>query len=341
MFDPILSRRDMIRGALAGGAMLGLGLRPTWAADVTGTPSAGKIGDFKISLAEWSLHKALFGKELDNLDFPKVAREQFGIEGVEFVNQFFKDKAHDDAYLKDLKKRADDQGVTCVLIMIDGEGDLSAADKNQRQQAVENHKKWVDAAAALGCHSIRVNTGGNYGPDHVEEAADGCSALAEYGGKHKINIICENHGGPSSNPDALIALIKAVGRDNFGTLPDFGNFPRKDGKYAIDVYEAIARMMPYAKGVSAKSYDFGPDGKETTLDYARIMKIVTDSRLPRLGRHRVRGGPPLRAGGDQGDQGTARLAARLELLGLRACPVGVRPFGNGRSQSMRTSSHAL
>ena len=92
----------------------------------SGKPEAGKIGDFKISLAEWSLHKALFAKKIDNLDFPKIAREEYGIEGVEFVNQFFKDKAHDSAYLKDLKKRANDVGVTCVLIMIDGEGDLSA-----------------------------------------------------------------------------------------------------------------------------------------------------------------------------------------------------------------------
>ncbi len=277
MRHPNLNRRDWLRGALAGGAALSLGGRWSWAADVTGAPKPGKIGDFKISLAEWSLHKALFGKTLDNLDFPKVAREEYGIEGVEFVNQFFKDKAHDSAYLRDLKKRADDHGVTCVLIMIDGEGDLSAPDASNRNKAVENHKKWVDAAAALGCHSIRVNTGNHYSASDVTHAAEACSALTEYGAKNKINIICENHGGPSSDPDALLALIKAVGSPHFGTLPDFGNFPKKDGKYAIDVYEAIARMMPHAKGVSAKSYDFGPDGRETVLDYARIMKIVTDA----------------------------------------------------------------
>lgn len=275
-----IARRTFLRGALAGGAALGLGLRPTWAAEATGNPPAGKIGDFKISLAEWSLHKALFAKdaEITNLDFPKVAREQFGIEAVEFVNQFFKDKAHNTAYLKDLRTRADGHGVTCVLIMIDGEGDLSAEDKAERHQAVENHRKWVDAAAALGCHAIRVNTGHNYSPDHTEAAAEGCGSLVEYGEKNKIDIICENHGGPSSNPDALLALIKAVGKERFGTLPDFGNFPKdRHGKYQVDIYDAIARMMPYAKGVSAKSYNFGPDGRETTLDYARILKIVTDS----------------------------------------------------------------
>jgi L-ribulose-5-phosphate 3-epimerase len=280
MMGRTITRRGFVQGTLGGAAALGMGLRPSWAAEPTGQPSAGQIGDFKISLAEWSLHRALRAKnaEITNPDFPKIAREQYGIDGVEFVNQFFKDKADDSSYLKDLKKRADDQGVTCVLIMIDGEGDLSAKEKAKRNQAVENHKKWVDAAAALGCHSIRVNTGNNYSPTDVSTAAEACSALAEYGAKNKINVICENHGGPSSDPDALLALIKAVNSPWFGTLPDFGNFPGREGpKYTIDIYEAIARMMPYAKGVSAKSYDFDRDGRETKLDYARILKIVTDA----------------------------------------------------------------
>jgi sugar phosphate isomerase/epimerase len=278
MTNRYVDRRSFLRAALLGGTALGLAApRLSWADVVTGKPASGKIGDFKISLAQWSLNKELFGKKLDNLDFPKVARETYGIEAVEFVNQFFKDKVRDAAYLKDLKKRADDHDVTCVLIMIDNEGDLGDPDKTARNQAVENHKSWVDAAAALGCHSIRVNTGHNYSADDVGTAAEGCRALAEYGAKNKINVICENHGGPSSDPDALIALIKAVGLPTFGTLPDFGNFPRKDDKYEIDVYDAIARMMPYAKGVSAKSYDFNSDGQETQLDFARILKIVTDS----------------------------------------------------------------
>ena len=280
MSEHSVNRRDFVRSVLLGGTALGLGLnlRSALAADVTGAPKAGKIGDFKISLAEWSLHKALFAKSITNLDFPKIARDQYGIEGVEYVNQFFKDKAHDSEYLKELKTRADDFGVTSVLIMIDGEGDLSAEDKNARTQAVESHQKWVDAAAALGCHSIRVNTGHNYGPTKTDAAAEACGALAEYGEKHKINIICENHGGPSSDPDSLLALIRAVNSPRFGTLPDFGNFPKsKQGKYTIDVYDAIARMMPFAKGVSAKSYDFDGSGRETVLDYARILKIVTDA----------------------------------------------------------------
>lgn len=272
-----LSRRQFIQGSLAAGAALGLGVRPSWAAEVSGQPQAGKIGDFKISLAQWSLHRALRAKEIDNLDFPKVTREQYGIEAVEFVNQFFKDRAQDSTYLKDLKARANDNGVTCVLIMIDGEGDLSSRDSKARNQAVDNHKKWVDAAAALGCHAIRVNTGNNYGSADLGDAPEACRKLAEYGAQNKIEVICENHGGPSSDPDSLLALIKAVNVPTFGTLPDFGNFPKKDGKYVLDVYEAIARMMPYAKGVSAKSYDFDENGNEKALDYARILKIVTDS----------------------------------------------------------------
>jgi sugar phosphate isomerase/epimerase len=276
------SRRDFLRTAAVGS--LGAGLlgpgRLFAQESPLGQPKPGKIGEFKISLAQWSLHKRLFADRAKtaemNLDFPKTAREEFGIEAVEYVNQFFKDKAQDDAYLKELKKRAADHGVTNVLIMIDGEGDLSAKDQAARDKAVANHKRWVDAAKALGCHAIRVNTGEHYSPTDVADAADGCGKLTEYGKANGIKIICENHGGPSSNPDALIALMKAVDSPYFGTLPDFGNFPKEGGRYALDVYAAIDRMMKYAHGVSAKSYDFGPDGKETTLDYARILKIVTD-----------------------------------------------------------------
>jgi sugar phosphate isomerase/epimerase len=267
------SRRSFLKGSVAGAGVLGLGLPALNLAE----SRAADSGAFKISLAEWSLHRALFARKISNLDFPRIAREEYGIEGAEFVNQFFKDKAHDSAYLKELKTRANDQGVTCVLIMIDGEGDMSAPEKSDRDRAVENHKKWIDAAAALGCHSIRINTGEHYSPTDVGGVAEACSALSEYGAQHKIGVICENHGGPSSNPDALIALMKAVNSPNFGTLPDFGNFPKNGDKYAIDIYDAVERMMPYAKGVSAKTYDFDEKGNETSLDYPRLMKIVSQA----------------------------------------------------------------
>jgi sugar phosphate isomerase/epimerase len=272
-------RRALLKPhAFAGETLMGIGLSTAGAGDATGRPSAGKIGHFQISLAEWSLHRALFANQITNLDFPRLAREDYGIDGVEFVNQFFKDKAHDAAYLRDLKTRADDHGVICVLIMIDDEGDLSVTSRSERLQAVENHKKWVDAAVSLGCHSIRINTGHHYSATVVGEVAEACSGLAEYGQKHGINIICENHGGPSSNPDALLALVAAVGKPNFGTLPDFGNFPKDaEGRYLLDLYDAVARMMPYAKGVSAKSLDFDAAGNESRFDYPRLLKIVTDA----------------------------------------------------------------
>jgi sugar phosphate isomerase/epimerase len=278
MREDRMSRRLFLEGTVAGGALLGVGSSLAMATESPGKPQAGKIGDFKISLAEWSLHKALFAKKITNLDFPKIAREDYGIEAVEFVNQFFKDKAQDSTYLKELKARASDIGITCVLIMIDGEGELSAEREPDRMKAVENHKKWVDAAAALGCHAIRVNTSGKpYGPGNVGPVAEACGMLADYGATRGISVICENHGHSSSDPDAMVALMKAVNKPTFGTLPDFGNFPQENGNYTIDVYDAIARMMPFAKGVSAKSYDFDSSGKETKLDYSRILKIVTDA----------------------------------------------------------------
>ena len=221
MSDHTINRRRFIQGTLAGGAALGLGVNPlhALAADVTGKPAAGKIGDFKISLAEWSLHNALQKKEITNLDFPRLAKTEYGIEAVEFVNQFFKDKAKDDAYLKQLKGVCNDNGVTCVLIMIDGEGDLSAESKEERMKAVDNHKKWIDAANALGCHSIRVNTGHHYTPTEYSAVVEACTALAEYGEANKINVICENHGGPSSDPRRVARSDQSRGQGSIRHAP--------------------------------------------------------------------------------------------------------------------------
>ena len=270
-------------------------------------PEAAEAADFKISLAEWSLHKALFAKKIDNLDFPKIAREQYGIEGVEFVNQFFKDKAHDSAYLKDLKTRANDHGVTCVLIMIDGEGDLSAPDKAERDKAVENHKKWVDAAAALGCHSIRVNTGEHYSPTDVGAVAEACSALDRVRRQAQDRRHLREPRRPVEQPRRADRPDEGRGQAELRHPPRLRQLPQgRDGKYKIDIYDAIARMMPYAKGVSAKSYDFDEKGKETTLDYAADHEDRHRRRLSRLRRHRVRREPAERARGDQGHQEAAR-----------------------------------
>lgn len=232
---------------------------------------------FQISLAEWSLHRALRAKELDNLDFAKVSKEKYGIDAIEYVNQFFKDKARDQAYLTELKKRADDLGVKILLIMIDGEGALGDASLVKRTKAVENHYQWVEAAKFLGCHSIRVNAAstGSY-EDQVHRAADGLRAVTEYGDKYGINVIVENHGGLSSNGQWLAAVIKKVDHKRCGTLPDFGNFRvGKDEEY--DRYKGVTELMPFAKAVSAKSHDFDENGNETHTDYKKMMKIVLDA----------------------------------------------------------------
>ena len=232
---------------------------------------------FRISLAQWSLHKAIFGGKLDNLDFAKTAKEEFKINAVEYVNQFFKDKAEDEKYLAELKKRHDGLGVKCLLIMIDGEGALGDADEAKRKQAVENHHKWVAAAKFLGCHSIRVNAKStNNWEESQKLAADGLRQLSEFANDHKINVIVENHGGLSSNGKWLSETIAMVGMKNCGTLPDFGNFRvSQDENY--DRYKGVEELMPQAKAVSAKSHDFDDKGNEIHTDYRKMMKIVMDA----------------------------------------------------------------
>ncbi|MEN7546422.1 sugar phosphate isomerase/epimerase family protein [Rapidithrix thailandica] len=237
---------------------------------------------FKISLAQWSLHKALFNGDLDNLDFAAKAKNDFGIEAVEYVNGFFKDKAEDQAYLADMKKRADDLGVQSLLIMIDGEGNLGSTDEKERVKAVENHYKWVEAAQFLGCHSIRVNAAGKGTAEEVSSAAiSSLGKLTEFAKDFNINVIVENHGGYSSNGTWLANVISQVGMDGCGTLPDFGNFCITRGENGCqdeyDRYQGITELMPFAKGVSAKSHDFDADGNEIHSDYYKILKIVKDA----------------------------------------------------------------
>jgi L-ribulose-5-phosphate 3-epimerase len=262
---PQLSRRDFLTASTAVGF---LGVSPGLLRAETRPPL------FYISLAQWSLHRTLRDKKLDPIDFPKTAKDDYGIAAVEYVNQFYKDKKKDDGYVADLKKRCGDLGVKSVLIMCDGEGALGDADEKKRQQAVENHYRWVEWAKTLGCHSIRVNaqSSGTY-EEQMERAADGLARLTEFGAKHAINVIVENHGGLSSNGAWLAATIKKVGNPRCGTLPDFGNFRvSKDKEY--DRYKGVEELMPFAKGVSAKSHDFDDKGNETKTDYRRMMKIV-------------------------------------------------------------------
>jgi L-ribulose-5-phosphate 3-epimerase len=268
-----LDRRSFLKSAAAASAAVGL----TTAASSELFAAKETKPLFKISLAEWSFNRALFGGKMDNLDFPIVAKRDFGIDGVEYVNQFFMDKAKDAGYLTELKQRCDDNGVTSVLIMCDGEGALGDPDEKKRIEAVENHYKWVEAAKFLGCHSIRVNaqSEGSY-DEQMRLAADGLRRLSKFGGEHGLNVIVENHGGLSSNGAWLAATIKSVGLPNCGTLPDFGNF-RISETEVYDYYKGVAELMPYAKGVSAKSHSFNADGNEAEIDFYKMIKIVLDA----------------------------------------------------------------
>ncbi|GAB2561193.1 sugar phosphate isomerase/epimerase [Spirosoma areae] len=240
---------------------------------------------FDISLAEWSLHKALFARKITNLDFPGIARKEFDISIVEYVNQFFKDKAQDKTYLNDLLTRCKDNGIKNHLIMIDGEGNLGAADAAERMKAVENHHRWVEAANYLGCKTIRVNAAGQGTAEEVAKAAaEGLAKLGEFAKTMNINVIVENHGGYSSNGQWLAGVMKQVDLKNVGTLPDFGNFCLKRGEghtcaEEYDRYQGTKELMPYAKGVSAKTYNFDDNGNCVETDYSRILKIVKDSNF--------------------------------------------------------------
>lgn len=267
---------------------------------------------FDISLAQWSLHRALKAGELDNLDWPKYTKENFGITALEWVNQFFFEE-HETlgaqpknvGYLGEMKKRVDDLGMRSLLIMCDRVGNLGHPDAAKRTAAVDGHFAWLDAAKFLGCHSIRVNAGSDPKLTPEQQAdlcTDGLRRLSEMAGTMELNVIVENHGGLSSNGAWLAQVIKNVGLDNCGTLPDFGNFyvarnrgnAEQYGKekelYAgdpaytedekglsYDRYTGVKDLMPYAKGVSAKSHDFDAGGNEVNTDYVKMMGIVKDS----------------------------------------------------------------
>ena len=276
-------------------AALGVGLLGWTACSNSGTSEGAKGNEsssepvveaattlFPISLAQWSLHKALQSGEMDPLDFAARAKTEFGISGVEYVTQFFQTRGRDEPYLREMKRRADDHGVQSLVIMVDGEGPLAHPDNNLRQEAIKNHYQWVEAAHLLGCHSIRVNLDGEGSPQDMAGAAlDGLATLSDFAKDLQINIIVENHGGNSSNAKWLAGIIGQVKMPNCGTLPDFGNFCiRKENDQCVeayDRYQGMQELLPFAKAVSAKAYDFDEAGKETTIDFKRMMQMVKDS----------------------------------------------------------------
>jgi Xylose isomerase-like TIM barrel len=253
----------------------------------------GHASGIEISLAQWSLHRALKAGKLDHLDFPAKAKKDFGIGTVEYVNGFFggtkmnfKDAAKNSEYLKELLRRSKDAGVINHLIMVDDEGPLALPVDKERLEAVDNHKKWIEAAKFLGCTTVRVNLHGDGAPDAKKTASvDSLSRLGEFAKPMNINVVVENHGSDSSNGKWVAGVMKQVNKPNVGTLPDFGNFcishpwgTTQDGcDNAYDRYEGIKELLPFAKGVSAKTYDFDNNGEQPQMDYKRLIEIVMSS----------------------------------------------------------------
>jgi sugar phosphate isomerase/epimerase len=247
-----------------------------------------------LSLAQWSLHRALEAGTIDNLDFPAIARNTYGFDTVEYVNGFFggkqmgfKEAAKNSTYLNELLKRSKDAGVFNHLIMVDNEGYLALPEEGHRLQAVDDHKKWIEAAKFLDCKTVRVNLHGDgKSADKLTASVDSLSRLGEFAQPMNINVVVENHGSDSSNGEWLAQVMNAVSKPNVGMLPDFGNFclshpwgSTQDGcETAYDRYKGVEELLPFAKGgVSAKSYDFNNAGEQPLIDYKRLLDIVKKS----------------------------------------------------------------
>lgn len=238
-----------------------------------------------ISLAQWSFHRR-FGLcrpeekpavVADPMDFGKFAREEFGITRIELVNSFYRPRIAEKGFAETLRKRFDGDGAKALLIMCDGEGLCGAADEGARREFAANHAKWLELAHALGCHSIRVNAiGEGNAEEQAKRCADGLSKLVALAKPHGLNVIVENHGGLSSDGNWVVGVIKSVNDPMCGTLPDFGNWRDANGKL-VDPVRNVGLVVPYAKGVSAKSYDFDDKGNETVLDYPGLIAAVKKS----------------------------------------------------------------
>ena len=227
--------------------------------------------EFQVSLSASSLARSINERKIDHLDLANIARTKYSIAAVEYASKFFSDKARDEKYLNDMNKRAADEGVRQLLIVVNSEGCIGHPEEPKRQQTVKNHHKWIDAAKALGCHSIEINPcgiGGN--ADQLKQAAEGIAALCEYAERQKINILLGSYGGVSANPKWLVELVRTVNRVSCGTLPSF------DGFGSHDRYDGVAKLLPFAKGIGATARNFDGNGNEPNTDYFRMMKVVLD-----------------------------------------------------------------
>lgn len=281
-----MSRREFINTSILGGAAM-IGSNSILAGSSTASVTPEKF-HFELSLAQWSLHKTLFAKEISALDFPVVARKSYDLGAVEYVNQFFLDKAKDKVFLTELKKRCDDNGVVSSLIMIDKEPELASPDAKERAAGVEGHKKWIEAAAFLGCTAIRVNL---HGIGTLEQwtkgAVESLRKLSAIGKPLGIKVLVENHGGYSSNGKYLAEVMHLAEDANIGTMPDFGNFcVRREVAGDLwkspcveqyDIYQGVAELMPYAGAFSAKSFNFDAKGNESGIDFRKMFKLMQAS----------------------------------------------------------------
>ena len=273
-----MNRRYFIKSSALGATALASA--PLWSVK----PPSKKL---KISLAQWSLHRSFNNGELDPVDFAAITKNTYHLDAVEYVNEFYTDYASDERFWMKMNSRASGVDVKSLIMMVDDEGDLGTANDKTRRTSVENHFKWVNAASILGCHSVRVNAFGEDQKAAYRTAiVDGMGQLAEYAAQSNINIVIENHGLFSSDAALIAGIVKEINRPNFGTLPDFGNWclsakwgtTQGDCNQVYDRYQGVKELLPYAKAVSAKSYNFNEKGEDTKIDYYKMLKIVKESK---------------------------------------------------------------
>ena len=280
------TRRNFIKNASLGAMAISF---PTFSTKAVNLSYPNIMREPKISLAQWSLHRSLEKGTVKAEEFAAIAKKTYGINAVEYVNQFYSSNSRNQKFWSQMKSRAEDVGVKSLLIMVDGEGDLGDLDDASRKKAVENHFKWIHAAKILGCHSIRVNAFGKGNREELQASlVDGLGQLASYGAKEGIHVLIENHGLHTSDGKYIVGIIKEVNNPYLGTLPDFGNWclnaewGSTKGNSCGEVYDhytGVSEFLPYAKGVSAKSYEFDAGGNESLLDYQRLLKLVKDTEF--------------------------------------------------------------
>ena len=253
-----------------------------------------------IGLQMYSFAPLIMQGKFDLLGFPDLVKNTYGINGAEYWSIPFMGRENDKDFLNDLKRRSDDIGVDNLIILVDdidiktmqSGPSLASSNKNDRDTAIDYHKKWVDVAKNIGCHSIRINLRSEEENDQkiLENSSESISKLIEFSKQDNISIVIENHGGITGDADWLVSLMKNVDSKHLGTLPDFGtyNFCIKRGNLNFqslsencedqyDKYLGVKKLMPYAKGVSAKSHEFDKDGEELSTNYSRMIKIISES----------------------------------------------------------------